>query len=502
MLRPVFLLVGLLLWPGKILAENWLWLSSPHFDMLSNAEEKSCRASLLELEQFRAAFLRFLGVQPEVPQRITVVLFATDTGFRPYKPLYKGKPGNVAGYFNGTKLSGFMALALDGDAAAGKGVIYHEYVHALYHEIDWAPPLWFNEGSAEVFSTFETKKGVAYLGRAPTWHVDLLRHVDLMPLPVLFSVNQKSPAYNEGLMQGVFYAQSWALAHFLICNRDPAWRNRLNGFLATVSSGATPDASAFASAMGMSLGALQAKLGDYIYGASYVIFKEPSDEAALTGKISSRPARAAERDCVLGVLQVLAQNSAAAAYHLIELAEKYPEAALPHEARAMRALQDDDPERADVELQRAVDRHTPNTRTYWLIAQGLVRTWLTTGIAPGKRIGEDEAGRLRDLLRRTLADCPDAVEAWEALARTEAFSPAPQAATLDELEHQAGRWPQDPRALQMLMLAGFARKRLGDEAAARRIAETVAASTYAAKSTQALNRKLLGEAPTAAQEAH
>ncbi len=461
--------------------------------MLSNASEKSARSYLAELEQFRATFLQFTGVMPEVPLRTTVVLFSSQEEFKPYLPLYQNRAKKVAGFFNGNKVNAFMALALGRDQAATKSTIYHEYVHSLYHEIEWEPPLWFNEGSAEVFSTFDVKKGVASIGRAPVWHAALLRQQQLMSLPQLFSINTGSPDYNEGMQQGIFYAQSWALAHFLICNQDSAWRQRLGQFLGAVSAGKKPTVTDFEAAMGVDSQTMQQLLGDHVYGGGYVIFRSKVEDAAIAGGITCRPATAVEQECVLTVLQVLSQDSPTAAYQLIKLQEQHPGAALPHEARALMALRNDNPQRAREEFQRATELNTSNIRTYWYLAREMVQNWLTADISVHKRIGQETAGRLRGLLQRVLADNPQALEAWEALARTEAFSPEPDPLTVDKLEQQARLHAQEPQAVQMLVLVGFARKRAGDEAAARLIARTVAASPFAAKSTLGLNRILLGE---------
>ena len=44
----------------------------------------------------------------------------------------------------------------------------------------------------------------------------LLRDSKMLPLPLLFQVDPKSPYYNERDKQSIFYAQSWALMHYLI----------------------------------------------------------------------------------------------------------------------------------------------------------------------------------------------------------------------------------------------------------------------------------------------
>jgi hypothetical protein len=46
--------------------------------------------------------------------------------------------------------------------------------------------------------------------------IEELRHNKLIPLDVLFHVDASSPYYNEENKVSVFYAESWALTHYLM----------------------------------------------------------------------------------------------------------------------------------------------------------------------------------------------------------------------------------------------------------------------------------------------
>ena len=56
--------------------------------MFSCASEKDSRRILAALEQFRANFLASFPLRGASEPRTTVVLFDSDSQFRPYKPLY------------------------------------------------------------------------------------------------------------------------------------------------------------------------------------------------------------------------------------------------------------------------------------------------------------------------------------------------------------------------------------------------------------------------------
>src|SRR5207244_8368198 len=96
-------------------------------------------------------------------------------------------------------------------------VIFHEYTHLLVNNTMGNVPVWFNEGLAEYYSTFTISDGrKVVLGKPISNHVFLLRQNKMLPLRTLFQVDQHSPYYNERDKQSIFYAESWALMHYLI----------------------------------------------------------------------------------------------------------------------------------------------------------------------------------------------------------------------------------------------------------------------------------------------
>jgi hypothetical protein len=99
-------------------------------------------------------------------------------------------------------------------------VIFHEYTHLLVNNTFKNAPVWFNEGLAEYYSTFKiTDDRKITLGTPIGNHVYLLRDSKMLPLRTLFEVDHKSPHYNESKKQGIFYAQSWALMHYLLIGK-------------------------------------------------------------------------------------------------------------------------------------------------------------------------------------------------------------------------------------------------------------------------------------------
>src|SRR5712671_3275147 len=81
-------------------ADTWVSVQSHHFLLVGNANESRIKAIARDLEEYRAAFAELLpGIHERLTMGTTVVVFKGDATFRPFKPLYQGKPANIAGYF-------------------------------------------------------------------------------------------------------------------------------------------------------------------------------------------------------------------------------------------------------------------------------------------------------------------------------------------------------------------------------------------------------------------
>jgi tetratricopeptide (TPR) repeat protein len=128
-------------------------------------------------------------------------------------------------------------------------------------------PLWFNEGLAEFYSTFETNGDAINVGRPREDHLQFLKGEPLLPFSKLFSIDDTSPEYNEGVRRGVFYAESWALVHDLMLGA-PERGKQVSAFLTQVSNG-TPPRAAFYAAFGMSDDEVDRELRRYIKQLSF-----------------------------------------------------------------------------------------------------------------------------------------------------------------------------------------------------------------------------------------
>jgi hypothetical protein len=211
------------------------------------------------------AFPGFSAVSP-VPT--VVMVFATDRSFEPAKPLFRGKRIELAGLFQPGEDVNYVALSAEVIDLALM-TIFHEYSHFPTGNSTADLPVWVSEGLAEVYEMLQERDGgsSAVFGLAPAHHVELLKRSTLMPIRELAAVDHQSPVYNEDSRRGVFYAESWALVHYLTLGNTQR-AQQFRQYVSSLASGVTPPA-AFEGAFGADAALLDRELFEYVRRVSF-----------------------------------------------------------------------------------------------------------------------------------------------------------------------------------------------------------------------------------------
>ncbi len=217
--------------------DRWIRVETAHFTLFSNASPDHTIQVGRRLELFRLALSRFEpGLTVHSPQPTAIYVFRDDASFRPYKKRFGGAVDDLAGYFVAERDGNYVGLN-----ASPRGnpfaPVYHEYVHYFINNNFPNVPLWFNEGIAECFSTFRPAGSKLEIGRPIETYIERLEPGPLLPLRRLLAVDTSSPEYNERDRTGVFYAQSWALVHYLLWG-EPNWASSLEEHLADLDENA------------------------------------------------------------------------------------------------------------------------------------------------------------------------------------------------------------------------------------------------------------------------
>jgi Flp pilus assembly protein TadD len=190
--------------------------------------------------------------------------FPDPASMQPFLPLYHHRPADLTAFFSRGSDQNLIVLALSHSDAASLKVIFHEYTHLLLRHNQPYWPLWLTEGMAELYSTFQVGgKARARLGLPVDQHVRLLADAPLWPLAGLFTITRTSPEYNERRYQGIFYAESWLLTHYLILGGNPAHKANFGQFTPLLRQGQSPE-EAFTNAFRTTLPAMQDELRHYL----------------------------------------------------------------------------------------------------------------------------------------------------------------------------------------------------------------------------------------------
>ncbi len=235
---PILLLAALHSWtePDRS-ADKWIEARSAHFVVATNAGARDAREILDQFELFRAAFSsgfpRF-RVDPGPP--VVIIAARNEATMKELLPVEWETEGHMhpAGLYLGGLDKHYVILRLDvASADSPFQILYHEYTHVLLNLNFARLPVWLDEGLAEYFGSASVSEDRVTIGRPAAGHVRVLRNDTPLPIAQLLTIGPGSPYYNEADRASVFYAQSWALVHYLMQNPDARQQQLLSRFLAS-----------------------------------------------------------------------------------------------------------------------------------------------------------------------------------------------------------------------------------------------------------------------------
>jgi tetratricopeptide (TPR) repeat protein len=247
--------------------DSWIEVRTPHFTLYSDASESKTRDIGLDLERFRSVLLLLRNsFSANAPVPTFVFVLKSESAMRPYLPVMAGRPRQSDGYFQATSDGNYIVLCAAWNTDP-RPVVYHEYLHYFLHNNFPPQPLWYDEGLAGFYETFYANNKEAEIGRVRLEHLLFLRQNTLMPLERLFRIGHDSSEYSEESQAGLFYAESWALVHFLL-RGEPNRTAELGRFLLLLQQG-TPEETAFREAFGTDFPTLFSQLVSYVHGSRF-----------------------------------------------------------------------------------------------------------------------------------------------------------------------------------------------------------------------------------------
>jgi hypothetical protein len=163
--------------------QNWIEVETANFRFFSNAGRQATRRVAVDLEELRAVLSELTDYDLQAPIPTYIYVFRGDRSFLPYKTLYEGEPAAVSGYFIAADNANYIAV--NADAKDASAIVYHEYVHYVANNNMWYLPVWFSEGLAEFYETFEVSGDTVYIGLPVLRHLIYARQSTPIPLEEL-----------------------------------------------------------------------------------------------------------------------------------------------------------------------------------------------------------------------------------------------------------------------------------------------------------------------------
>jgi tetratricopeptide (TPR) repeat protein len=446
---------------------NWRRVQTENFVVVSNASEAEARRAAERLEELRAIFSRLRGQDSfDVSLPVTVILFQNDGDYEFFKPTYRGElRREVAGYFLYSPDINYITLSLEtGRGRDPHSVLFHEYVHALVRNNYAGAPLWLNEGLAQYYSEFELSKDRrrVNLGGQLTYRLEYLSREEFLPLELLLSVEASSTHYQQHNRHQVFYAQSWALVHYLLNDVTGTRPSQLARYLELVSAGRTIEES-FREAFKVDFGQMERELRAYVRAARYrersETFAEPVPSVTT---IESRAFTAAEAQATLGDLLLRAERTEDAEEYLTRALKWDADLGSAHSSLGLLRLKQNRLSEAREHLERAVALAPENYLAHFYYAELLRREGLeteltVTGYAATTRL-------IRAELKKVIELAPKFLEAYALLALVD-IERSPQVDETFALLKRAVALAPKRREFQLLLaqlhlrLEAFARAR-------------------------------------------
>jgi Tfp pilus assembly protein PilF len=317
---------------GRDTTDHWLELRSPHFEVITDGNEKQARHVASQLEHMRAVFRTILPAASDSAGSPIIVLALKDKkAFQSLEPeayLAKGQL-DLAGYFLRAPDKNYILLRLDAQGDHPYATVYHEYTHYMLRKAEEWIPLWLNEGLAEFYQNSDIQDKEVLLGQPSTNDILYLRQNRLLPIRTLLAVDHTSPYYHEEQKGSIFYAESWALTHYIEMTDNQKQTQRLLNYAQLLIKKEDP-VTAAQNAFG-DLNQLQKSLDAYISQGQFMQFKLKSPVNFEESSFDVKPMATPDADAIRADVLVYNQRDKDAAALLETSLRDDPKSALAHE---------------------------------------------------------------------------------------------------------------------------------------------------------------------------
>lgn len=340
-------------------------LQAEGFTVVSDLEERDVREWAEEFENFLVALHRLLPLNRRLLPPLTAVVFKRSGGFAPYRlRTESGLVGGNSGIFINSSTWSVIGMPGVRGAATDHSTTYHEAVHWFMSADPTRYPLWFSEGIAELFSTFEVDDGQSKWARPIADHLDYLGFAGLQPMAEFLDVSQDQAMH----VNATYYSQAWLFVHYLTFGR-PDGPGLLSRFL--IASREQPPLDAFRATFEIEPAEMDDLLRDYLQQDRFNTGGNPA-EAGGAREFTVLPAPPETVEISLARLALGTRNFELFETHVANARAIAPDRPEPYDLMASWYAQT---ERSDFEplLDEAIARDSIDARTWELKAIARVR---------------------------------------------------------------------------------------------------------------------------------
>jgi tetratricopeptide (TPR) repeat protein len=471
-------------------AEGWISVRSQNFHLVGDASEKEIARVATHLEQFRELFSHLLPEgRPPSSVPLVIIVFKDDQSYGPFKPRSEETSSDVAGYFQSGQDVDYITLSADEQHGRGTHALaFHEYVHLLVKNSFRRAPLWLNEGLAEYYGTFRISNGgkTVTVGEPIKQHLRVLLEHELLPLETLFAVNNESPHYTKPEMRALYYAQSWALVHYLLNGNGGQRRQQVSRYLELLSNGLEVE-DAFRRAFQADYGAIEKEFQQYVrfrlYTPQVMTFTEP---LRFDMKVESIALPLAQTQFYLGDLLLHINQPEAAALYLQRAITLDANLAGPNISLGILRLRQNRFTEAKQYLERAVVVDAGNFLAHYYYAYVISRE------TPDNLVdaySTEAAVTMRTELTKAIELAPRFPDSYQLLATVNLARNEKLDETIALINEASALWPDEQR-FKLLLAEAYLHKE--EFSAARRILEKILSSS--SSDSSATDRQLLAQA--------
>jgi tetratricopeptide (TPR) repeat protein len=239
---------------------KWIRISSPHFNVLTDADRDKGTQTLLRLEQMRSVIGNLLMKSKlHLSEPLDIIAVKSDEDYIQLAPVRDGRPLATTGFFLASDDRNYIVLDL-ADEKSWQPVC-REFFH-LFLNYNYPPtPAWFDEGLAEYFSSLQLGDDQGVIGADPGSYITLLKSTPWLPLPELFGVRLDTSAGKDHAAKPIFRAESWIVMHYLLSQNKMSETGTYLGLVET--QGASPE-QAISTAYGVTAAQMEQGVRDYL----------------------------------------------------------------------------------------------------------------------------------------------------------------------------------------------------------------------------------------------